>query len=86
MIEGERLAQDDNRHDGAEHRHQIDEYAGPARPDQFDPAHEHELRDEGRSKRHKGERQQAAPSLPNEPPDMISQIISGTEVMKAATP
>ena len=32
LIEGEGLAQDDNRHDRAEHRHQIDEHAGPAGP------------------------------------------------------
>ena len=60
MIEGEGLAQDDNRHDGAEDRHQIDEDARPAGADQFDPAHEGELREKGRSKRRKGERQKAA--------------------------
>ena len=86
MIEGEGLAQDDNRHDGAEHRHQIDEHARPAGPDQFDPAHERELREEGRSRapqRRAPEGRTAVGQM--NPPDMISQIISGTEVTKAAT-
>ena len=40
VIGRERFAEQTNRHDRAEHRHQIDEHARPARPDQFDAAHE----------------------------------------------
>ena len=47
VIKGEGLAEQGDGEQGAEHRHQIDEDAGPAGPDQFDAAHVEYLRESG---------------------------------------
>ena len=66
MIGGERLAEQRDREQSPEHRHQIDEYARPAWPDQFHAAHEKHLGHECRPQRRIEEQQPALPGRPNE--------------------
>src|SRR5215207_10516219 len=48
VVEVERLAEDQDGEERAEHRHEVHEQARPPRPDELDAAHEEQLRQERR--------------------------------------
>ena len=83
--EPERLVEDEERQDRGEYRHQVDEHARPAWPDQRDPLDEADLRQEGREQRDQARGSASRPAVGHwNRPSAASASASGSEVTNAA--